>query len=177
MKSFIFLFILAVSSNVVKADEKSNFDIVCSFAPSQSDTVKNLIMSAGGAGLTVNAITAATGLSAVTHSSGAYILTGSSGYVAGTLGSAGIVPFISSVTLAYGATVASIELLCVPKNHPELVTKVTAASEEFARRTKSSFNANTEKVIETKNNVIPVVSKVAATLKDSADNVFKYAFR
>lgn len=177
MKSFIFLFILAISSNVVKADEKSNFDVVCSFAPSQSETVRNLLAPIGVVDLTAKAITTATGLSAVLHSSGAYIFTGSSGYVAGTLGTAGIVPFISTITMTYGATVVGIELLCIPKNNPELTTKIAEATKEFISRSKSNISTSSEKVIQTKNYITPIVSKVAATLKDSSDNVFKYAFR
>ena len=67
-------------------------DLVCSYAPSQSEMVSRISGAAGGAGVTAAAITQATGLTAVVHSSGAYIFTGSGGYVAGTLGGGGSRP-------------------------------------------------------------------------------------
>ena len=66
----------------------SGADVVCSYAPSQSDTVSHISAVAGGSAATAAAIAQAAGLTAVLHSSGAYIFTGSAGYLAGTMGAA-----------------------------------------------------------------------------------------
>lgn len=159
------------------AHAKSASDFVCTYAPSQSEVVKNISGAAGGAGVTALAITKATGLTAVAHSSGAYIFTGSSGYVAGTLGGAAAAPVIIGVSIAVGAAAGTIELLCTPKNHPQFTAKVFEASSEFVRRSKDQLNSATEKIIEAKDSAKPIVSKATVLLKDSADNVFAYAYR
>ena len=69
-------------------------EVVCSYAPSQSNAVAAISGAAGGASATVGAVSAATGMTVVTHSSGALILTGSSGYIAGTIRTAAIAPAI-----------------------------------------------------------------------------------
>lgn len=108
--------------------------VVCSYAPSQSALVSKIAGAAGGAGLGVEAIMAATGLQAVAHSSGAYILTGGGGYIAGTLGGAIVAPIVvtASIVAAGGAVV--LELTCAPANHPEAVAKVREYAEAFERQ-------------------------------------------
>lgn len=175
MRKIIVSAFLSLVSTIAQAESTS--DIVCSYAPSQSEVVKNISASAGGAGATALAITQATGLSAVAHSSGAYIFTGSSGYVAGTLGGAAAAPVIIGVSIAVGTAAGTVELLCTPKNHPEFTSKVMDASKEFARRSKIELNNATVKISEAKENAKPVISKATIILKDTANNVFNYAYR
>ena len=156
---------------------ESTSDVVCTYAPSQSKLVQNISGVAGGAGATALAITQATGLTAVVHSSGAYIFTGSSSYIAGTLGGAAAAPVIIGISIAVGATAGTVELLCTPKNHPEFTAKVVEASEEFVRRSKTQLDTASEKITEAKENTKPVISKATVVLKDSAANVFNYAYR
>lgn len=166
------------------AQAQSNTDVVCSYAPSQSEVVKNIsgaAGAAGGAGATALAIAQATGLTAVAHSSGAYIFTGSSGYVAGTLGgtaaATAAAPVIIGVSIAVGTALGTVELLCTPKNHPEFTAKVVEASEEFVRRSKTHLDSASGKITKAKANAQPVISKVTVVFKDSASNVFNYAYR
>jgi len=175
MSKIIVSALLSLAS--IFAQAESTADVVCSYAPSQSEVVKNISASAGGAGATALAITQATGLTAVTHSSGAYIFTGSSGYVAGTLGGAAAAPVIIGVSIAVGTAAGTVELLCTPKNHPEFTAKVMEASEEFVRRSKTHLGAASEKIAKVKQNAKPVISKARVVLKDSAVNVFNYAYR
>lgn len=175
MKKIIVFALLSMASTFTQAE--STTDVVCSYAPSQSEVVKNISASAGGAGATALAITEATGLTAVVHSSGAYIFTGSSGYVAGTLGGAVVAPVIIGVSIAFGTVAGTVELVCTPKNHPEFTAKVVEASEEFVRRSKTHLDIASAKITKAKENAKPVVSKATVVLKDTASNVFNYAYR
>jgi hypothetical protein len=107
-------------------------EAVCTYAPSQSKLALAASTAAGGAGGTASAVASAAGLTAVTHSSGAYIFTGASGYVAGTLGAATIVPVAVTVGALAGGAAVTVELVCAPKNHPDLVGKVKTMAKDFA---------------------------------------------
>lgn len=109
-------------------------EFVCAYAPSQSKSVLALSSMAGGAGAGAAAVANAAGLTAVAHSSGAYIFTGAAGYIAGTIGTAAIVPVAVTIGAFAGGAAGTIELACAPKNHPGLVSKVTAYAEEVASR-------------------------------------------
>ena len=109
-------------------------DIICSYAPSQSAVVANLSGGAGGSAAVVAALAQALGLSVVPHSSGALILTGGSGYIAGTIGAAAAGPVVIGVGVLAAGSAGVVEILCAPKNHPDLVAKVEAAAAEFASR-------------------------------------------
>ena len=175
MKKIIVFTLLSLVSAFAQA--KSTTDVVCSYAPSQSEVVRNISASAGGAGATALAITQATGLTAVVHSSGAYIFTGSSGYVAGTLGGAAAAPVIIGVSIVVGTAAGTVELLCTPKNHPEFTAKVKEASIEFVRRSKVNLSKTSDVIIEAKDNSKPMVAKATVVFKDTANNVFNYAYR
>lgn len=123
-------------SAVAPAAPAQASDIICSYAPSQSAVVGQVSAAAGGSAAAAVAIAKTTGLTAVMHSSGAYILTGAGGCVAGTLVSAIVGPVLVGVGVVVGGSVATLELLCVPKNHPEFAAKVDAAAVEFASRSK-----------------------------------------
>jgi hypothetical protein len=161
----------------VSAQAKGFDDIICSYAPSSSKVVGSLSSAAGGVGTTTLAITKATGLTAVMHSSGAYIFTGSSGYVAGTIGGAATVPIVVGVGLAAGATAGTVELLCVPKNHPEFTAKVKKASKKFDRKLKKNVKYSSNKTMKAKVKIKHVASKVSVVMKGSAKKVFKYVWR
>jgi hypothetical protein len=102
---------------------KTTADVICAYAPSQSEVVKGLSGAAGGALVTTAAVTQVTGWTVVAHSSGTMIFTGSSGYVGGTLGVAMLVPVIVGVGIVVAATTGTVELICAPKNHPEFTAK------------------------------------------------------
>ena len=175
MKRIIVSALLALASTFVQAE--STTGLMCTYAPSQSEVVKNISVTAGGAGATAIAITEATGLTAVLHSSGAYIFTGTSGYVAGTLGGAIVAPVIVGVSIVVGTAAVTVELICTPKNHPELTAKVKDASEEFVRRSKTHLDTASVKIAKAKQNIKPVVTKATIVLKGTASNVFNYAYR
>lgn len=175
MKAIVFLGFIALISATAQA--KSVSDFICTYAPSQSEVVKNISGAAGGASATALAITKATGLTAVAHSSGAYIFTGSSGYVAGTLGGAAAAPVIIGVSIAVGATAGTIELICTPKNHPEFTNRLLDASREFLRRSKIQINVASGKIVTATESTKPIISKATVVIKDSADTVFAYAYR
>lgn len=118
-----------------RADAKIT-EVVCSYAPSKSKAVLAFSSAAGGVGAGASAVASTAGLSVVAHSSGAYIFTGTAGYVAGTLGTAVLFPVAVTVGALAGGAAATVELVCAPKNHPELVAKVNALAEEFARKIK-----------------------------------------
>ncbi len=113
-------------------------EVVCSLAPSQSTIISNLSSAAGGSAAAVAALGQALGLTVVTHSSGALILSGGSGYVAGTLGAAAAGPVVVGAGVLVAGVAGMVELLCVPKNHPDMVAKVEAAAVEFALRSKAA---------------------------------------
>jgi hypothetical protein len=129
-----------------------------------------LASAAGGSAAAAAAIAKAAGLSAVVHGSGAYIFTGAGGYLAGTLGTAIAGPVLVGVGLAVGGSAATIELLCVPKNHPDLVSKVEAAAREFVGRAKSSVTAASA-------SAAPIVAETKNTMIKAGNDAFEYASR
>lgn len=110
---------------------ESTAKLICSYAPSQSDVVGNLASAAGGGAAAAAATAQAAGLSVVAHSSGAYIFTGSAGYIAGTLGTAIVAPVLVGVGVTIGGAAATVELLCAPQNHPDMVAEIKAAASDF----------------------------------------------
>lgn len=78
--------VLSMAFVAITASASPSTEVICTYAPSQSNTVAALSSTAGGASATAGAMATATGLTTATHSSGALILTGTSGYIAGTLG-------------------------------------------------------------------------------------------
>ncbi len=145
-------------------------EITCSLAPSQSKVVTGIAGAAGGAGATAAALAQALGLSAVAHSSGALILAGSGGYVAGTLGAAAAGPVIVGVGLFVAGSAVTVELLCVPKNHPDAVDKVEAAATEFLRRSQLSFSG-------AMTDARGMADKATVKIRNVSDDVYEYAFR
>ena len=114
------------------------------------------------------------------HSSGELIFTGSGGYVAGTVVGESTAPFIVVVGILAGSVAETIELLYSPKNHPDFVTKVEAASEEFVRRSKTHLSKISNKALDTltgvNQSVKPIIIKVTI-YKDKAHKVFDYAYQ
>lgn len=121
-------------------------ELVCSFAPSQSAFVAHLTGAAGGSAAAAGALAQLLGLTVVPHSSGALILTGGSGYIAGTIGAAATGPVLIGVGVTVAGTSGVVELLCAPRNHPEMVAKVNAAATEFSSRSKTTASKVTKSV-------------------------------
>ena len=147
----------------------SSADVVCSYAPSQSDTVSHISAVAGGSAATAAAIAQAAGLTAVLHSSGAYIFTGSAGYLAGTMGAAAALPVVIVVGVTAGGAAASLELVCASRNHPDLVAKVEAAAERYYRQSKSAMQsaANSSATA-----AAPIVAKIERTYETAKESIF-----
>ena len=159
------------------ASAQPSADVVCSYAPSQSNAVAAISGAAGGASATVGAVAAATGLTVVAHSSGALILTGSSGYIAGTIGAAAVAPAIVVVGLVVGGTAVTLEVVCASKNHPEEVAKVQEAAAEFSRRFGDAMHRTKIAVGGMKKSVSPAAGKAALDVKRIATDVWQYAYR
>jgi len=157
------------SAPVAEADQ-STADLICSYAPSQSAVVAHVASVAGGGAAAAAAIAKAAGLTAVAHSSGAYIFTGAGGYLAGTLGTAIAGPAIVGVGLVVGGSAATVELLCTPKNHPEMAEKVEAAAQEYFNRAKSI-------VVSTSKAAEPVVAAAKVTIIKAGNDAFEYGSR
>lgn len=160
---------------------KQSTDVVCSYAPSQSNVVAAVSGAAGGASATAGAVAAATGLTAVVHSSGAWILTGTSGYIAGTLGATAATvaaaPVVLAVGLVVGGTAVTLELVCASKNHPSQVAKVNAAASEFSRRFDDAMQRTKVATGDLKKSITPAVDRVIVEIKQTASNVWQYANR
>ena len=152
-------------------------EVVCSYAPSQSASVAAISGAAGGAGATLGAVAAATGLTVVTHSSGAAILTGSAGYVAGTIGTVAAAPYIVGVSLLVGGSAVIVEIVCASKNHPEQVAKVKEAANEFSRRFGLAMENSKIAVAEKAKTVVPATKSAVVELKRSAGDVWRYLYR
>jgi hypothetical protein len=159
------------------AGAQTRGQVVCSYAPSQSDAVATISAAAGGAGATIPALAAATGLTAVAHSSGALILTGSSGYVAGTIGGAAAAPAIVVVGLVVGGSAVALELVCANRNHPDQVAKVQEAAKEFSRRMSEAMLRTKIAVGAMKKSISPAVGHGAVEVKRVAIDVWQYAYR
>lgn len=159
------------------AEATPRVEFVCTLAPSQSKLISGLTGAAGGSAASLAAIGSALGLSVVPHSSGAAILSGASGYIAGTLGGAGVAPVIVTIGVTVTGAMATVELLCAPKNHPELVAAVQSASEEFARRFRIAVAGTNNKLVDAKTQVAPVVDRASIALREVQEDVFAYAYR
>jgi hypothetical protein len=175
MKQFVLLLILAIPAFPVCAQKTA--DVVCSYAPSQSKTVAAISGAAGGAGASIGAVAAATGLTVVTHSSGAAILTGSAGYIAGTLGAAGAAPVIVGVSLLVGGVAVTVELICASKNRPDQVAKVQEAAAEFSRRFNDAIQSTKVAAGNMKKTVVPAAEKTVYEVKRNARDAWEYGYR
>lgn len=156
-------------------------EVICSYAPSQSQAVAAISGAAGGASATAGAMAAATGLTAVAHSSGALILTGSSGYVAGTLGTTATAvaaaPFVVTVGLIVGGSAVSLELVCASRNHPDQIAKIEAAADEFSHRFDQSMQKTQIAVGNMKKSITPIVKRTSVEIKQVATDVWEYAYQ
>ena len=174
MRKLCILAVLAFGQAVRAAPSS---DVVCSYAPSQSNVVAAVSGAAGGASATIGAVASATGLTVVTHSSGAMILTGSSGYIAGTIGTAIVAPVIVGVGLVVGGAVVTLELVCASKNHPAQVKQIEEAAEEFSRRFRAAIKGVTVVSDSMKRTVTPVIDGAAVETRRIAENIWQYANR
>lgn len=149
-------------------------DIICSYAPSQSNVVASLSAAAGGSAVAAAGVTQAAGLTAVIHSSGAYIFTGAGGYLAGTIGTAIVAPVLVGVGVVVGGTAATIELLCAPKNHPVFSDKVVAAAKEFYERSKRFVTRADDGPVPTSE---PIVVEIEKSPIKTGDEAVEFANR
>lgn len=154
----------------VSKTDQSTVELICSYAPSQSNIVSHVASASGGSAAAAAAIAKGAGLSAVVHSSGAYIFTGAGGYLAGTLGTAIVGPILVGVGVAIGGSAATVELLCVPQNHPDMVEKVEMAAKEFFARTKVNAAVASEPLAQ-------VVAEVKKSVIKAGSGAFEYASR
>jgi hypothetical protein len=124
---------LSMASEIEKTPSQSEVttEVICTYAPSQNKTVKQISSLLRNASLGSEITLLASGLKIVRHSSGAKIITGSSGYVSGTMTGAVITSKIITVGVLVAGTAIAVELVCVPKNHPELVDSVIADAKKY----------------------------------------------
>ena len=164
------------------ANASASSEVVCSYAPSQSNLVAG-IAGVAGAPAAASAVATATGLavSAVAHSSGALILTGTSGYIAGTIGTtaAGVAaaPVIIAVGLVVAGTAVTVELVCAGRNHPEQVAKVHQAAREFSLRFTESMQRVKVAASSLRASVVPATGRAAVAAKKMASDVWQYAYQ
>lgn len=149
-------------------------NVICSYAPSQSNIVSHLAAATGGSAAAAASIAQAAGLTAVTHSSGGIIFTGAGGYVSGTLGAAAALPTIVTVGVVVGGSAATLELICVNRNHPELVKRVRTASTEFMKRSRTLAATTSER---TTASVKPFIAEFKAIAARARADGFEYANR
>lgn len=64
---------------------------------------------------------------------------GAGRHLAARLGTAIVSPSVVSVSVMIGATATTLELLCVPRNHPKFVRQVEDAAIDFANRSQQSL--------------------------------------
>jgi hypothetical protein len=159
MKIFGKLLIIASFSIAIQA-QAATTDVICSYAPSQNAAVNRISAGLGGAGAGVAAMLEAAGMTAVAHSSGAYIITGSGGYIAGTLGSAVLAPILITTSVVVAGAAVTVELSCVPKNHPKAINIIEKYRNEFE---KALIKANNKAI-----NIRDAASDKAIEFKDSA---------
>ena len=145
-------------------------EVICSYAPSQSNVVSHLSAAAGGSAVAASAIAQTIVVTVVRHSSGAYIFTGASGYVAGTISGAGALPAIVTTSIVVAGSAVSLELICAPKNYPVLVSKVENAASEFAVRSKQSVNSTVEITG-------PIIADAKGIVVKASADAFDYASR
>jgi hypothetical protein len=174
MKTLIGAILVIVATS---ATAQSSNEVVCSYAPSQSNAIAAISGAAGGAGATIGAVAAATGLTVVTHSSGALILSGASGYIAGTIGTAALAPVIIGVSLVVGGTAVVVEVVCANKNHPEMVAKVKDAAVEFAHRFGAAMEKTKIVVGDMSKSISPAAKGAVVKAKEVTDDVWKYAYK
>jgi hypothetical protein len=63
------------------------------------------------------------------------------GYIAGTIGGAIVAPVLITTSVITAAGAVTLELSCVPKNHPEAVRKIKEVTEEFIRATNGRLDS------------------------------------
>lgn len=136
----VLLILLSLHAN---SAEISN--VVCSFSPSQSDTVNklNVLISSLASADKITLFTR--GLSIVKHSSELPILTGPKGYIAGTIPGAMISVTIVKVAFYVGGSLLILELACAPVNHPDLVNQVINNAKRYSESTLISTLSNAKK--------------------------------
>lgn len=149
-------------------------DVICSYAPSQTNVVSHLAAVTGGSAAAAASVAQAAGLTAVAHSSGGIIFTGAGGYVSGTLGAAAALPTIVTVGVVVGGSAATLELICVNRNHPELVEKVRTAATEFMSRSRTLVATTSER---TTASVKPFVAEFKAIAARARTDGYEYANR
>ena len=124
--AFIFTFTFSLDSR-----SEVTTDVICSYAPSQSAIVNKLGSFAGGTSAGAEITLFANGLSIVPHSSGGLIMTGSGGYIAGTMTGSVVTTTLVTAGLVVAGTAITVELACVPKNHPELIAKLKGETSTY----------------------------------------------
>ncbi len=120
-KALITILTFVFSAN---AHAETSTEVICSYAPSQSEIVNRIGSLAGGSSLGAEITLFANGLSVLPHSSGGLIMAGSGGYIAGTMTGSVVTTTIITAGIVVAGTAVAVELACVPKNHPELMVKL-----------------------------------------------------
>lgn len=132
MKKLAQLFILCLAF-ALSLDCRSEVttDVICSYAPSQNAIVNKIGSFAGGSSVGAEVTLFANGLTIVPHSSGGLIMAGSGGYIAGTMTGSVVTTTLITAGVIVAGTALTVELACVPKNHPELIAKLKGETSTY----------------------------------------------
>ncbi len=123
--------LIAGSVLSLAAQSQPSAEVICAYAPSQNEIVKEIRAAAAGARYGQILVLAAGSLKIVQHSSGGLIVSGPGGFVRGTMPVARAAVITTKVGLVIGAAALTVELACAPTNHPELVETVVSNSQEY----------------------------------------------
>jgi hypothetical protein len=132
MKKFIQFFSLFLTFTYsLDSSAAVSTDVICSYAPSQSAAINKIAGFAGGSSAGAEITLFANGLTILPHSSGGLIMAGSGGYIAGTMTGSVITTTLVTAGLVVAGTAITVELACVPKNHPDLIAKLKGEASTY----------------------------------------------
>jgi hypothetical protein len=131
--------LIGIAASAAHAD--SFQERVCTYAPSQSQIVANIIKASGGSSAGALAVMKSAGLNAVRHSSGTYIFTGSGGYVTGTYGGAAMGPVLINVSILLASGAVTLELACSPINHPTAIARMQEIAKAYEQEIRGGLES------------------------------------
>jgi hypothetical protein len=154
---------------------KSSTEVVCSYAPSQSTLVANAFGTASGTNATIGTLATVLGLNVVKHSSGTYILSGAGGYIAGTIGSASVVPWIIGVSIVVGGVTVVVEVVCVNSNHPEMIRRLKTTAKEVANKINYSIDNSKATASKLTMKILPAANEASLKFKKVTNDIWTNA--
>ena len=159
--------LIGVAASTAHAD--SILETFCTYAPSQSQLVADIIKASGGSGAGALAVMKSAGLTAVRHSSGTYIFTGSGGYVTGTYGGAAMAPALINVSYVLAGGAVTLELACSPINHPKAIARMQEIAKAYEQEIRGGLEIQKlDEVQQATLNKIKQLNNSAIDIRDDA---------